>query len=114
MKPVSESTDRNPGLRSQADGWLADGVRPERGGSSGTVVRAFRKYSKILRIALIERMTYRGDFFLATILRFLPMLTTILLWHAVYAGVEAGPGEPAQLSGYNLHDMVAYLLLVHI
>ena len=31
-------------------------------------------------------MTYRGDFLLGTILRFLPMVTTILLWQAIYAG----------------------------
>ena len=32
-------------------------------------------------------MTYRADFLLGTLLRFLPMLTTILLWKAIYAGV---------------------------
>ena len=31
-----------------------------------------RKYRKICRVSLIERMTYRGDFFLGTVLRFLP------------------------------------------
>jgi len=54
-------------------------------------------------------MTYRGDFFLATILRFLPMVTTILLWHAIYKGAER-----EELSGYSLNNMIAYLLLVHI
>ena len=33
-----------------------------------------------------ERMTYRGDFLLGTLLRFLPMVTTILLWQAIYKG----------------------------
>jgi viologen exporter family transport system permease protein len=68
-----------------------------------------RKYANILRVSLIERMTYRGDFLLGTILRFLPMLTTILLWQAIYAG--SGQGE---LSGFRYHEMIAYLLLVHI
>jgi ABC-2 type transport system permease protein len=68
-----------------------------------------RKYSKILRVSLIERMTYRGDFFLSTILRFLPMVTTILLWQAIFAGADQD-----QLSGFSLREMVAYLLLVHI
>src|SRR5438445_9191573 len=81
---------------------------------TSTIFRGFRKYTKILRVSLIERMTYRGDFFLATILRFLPMVTTILLWHAVYKGAEAGEAQPVQLSGYSLHEMIAYLLLVHI
>lgn len=59
------------------------------------MLRAFRKYTKILRISLIERMTYRGDFFLSTILRFLPMVTTILLWHAVYKGAKGDDPKPA-------------------
>ena len=59
-------------------------------------------------------MTYRGDFFLATILRFLPMVTTILLWHAIYQGAEQSDGKPVRLAGYNLHEMIAYLLLVHL
>src|SRR5258708_608131 len=47
---------------------------------------ALRKYFNIFRASLIERLAYRGDFLLGTFLRFLPMLTTILLWEAVYAG----------------------------
>jgi len=62
---------------------------------------------------LIERLTYRADFFLATILRFLPMLTTILLWQAVFAGAKATTGQ-RKLSGFTFDEMVAYLLLVHI
>jgi ABC-2 type transport system permease protein len=68
-----------------------------------------RRYWNICRISLIERLTYRADFFVATLLRFLPMLTTILLWQAVYAG----SGEQ-ELSGFKFHEMIAYLLLVHI
>jgi ABC-2 type transport system permease protein len=68
-----------------------------------------RKYLKIFRISLTERLVYRADFFVATILRFLPMVTTILLWHAVYAG-----SKRAELGGFSLREMVAYLLLVHI
>lgn len=68
-----------------------------------------RKYWRIFRVSLIERLVYRADFLLGTFLRFLPMVTTILLWHAIYAG--SGKEE---LGGYNLKQMVAYLLLVHI
>jgi ABC-2 type transport system permease protein len=56
-------------------------------------------------------MTYRADFFLSTVLRFLPMLTTILLWHAIYVGA----GDHSSLSAqFSLHQMISYLLLVHI
>ncbi len=69
----------------------------------------FRKYAKVLRVALSERLVYRADFFINTFLRFLPMLTTILLWHAIYAGAEKD-----SLAGFSLPQMIAYLLLVHI
>jgi ABC-2 type transport system permease protein len=72
-------------------------------------VIALRKYWKILRASLVERMTYRADFFLSTVLRFLPMVTTILLWHAVYAG-----SGQEKIAGFDLNNMIAYLLLVHI
>jgi ABC-2 type transport system permease protein len=84
------------------------------GAQTSNLFWGFRKYTKILRVSLIERMTYRGDFFLSTILRFLPMVTTILLWHAVYKGAEADEAEPVRLAGYSLNEMIAYLLLVHI
>jgi ABC-2 type transport system permease protein len=68
-----------------------------------------RKYFRIFRISLVERMVYRLDFLLATVLRFLPMLTTILLWQAIYNGAGKRP-----LSGFTEREMIAYLLLVHI
>src|SRR5882724_3727390 len=72
--------------------------------------RSLRKYWNIFRAALVERMAYRGDFFLSTLLRFLPLLTTLLLWHAVYAGTD--PDHPP--AGFALQEMVAYLLMVQI
>jgi ABC-2 type transport system permease protein len=75
----------------------------------------FRKYFRIFRVSLIERLAYRGDFFLSTVLRFLPMVTTILLWGAIYAGAvkKTGESDPS-LAGYDYREMIAYLLLTHI
>ena len=70
---------------------------------------ALPKYLKIYRVSLTERLVYRADFFLGTILRFLPTVTTILLWEAIYAG-----SEKDELGGFRRHEMIAYLLLVHI
>ncbi len=90
---------------------------PDYTGASGvpprTLAGKMRKYSKILRVSLQERFTYRADFLLGTFLRFLPMLTTILLWQAIYAG-SARTGGKAQLSGFTYEEMIAYLLLVNI
>jgi ABC-2 type transport system permease protein len=85
----------------------------ERKGLAGLLERArrtVRKYFNIFRVSLIERMAYRGDFLLGTFLRFFPLITTILLWHAIYAG----SGRDDLAGGYTLRQMVSYLLLIHI
>jgi ABC-2 type transport system permease protein len=70
---------------------------------------AFFKYWKILRISLVERLVYRADFFVSTIFRFLPLVTSFLLWEAVYDGT----GQE-DISGFSRRQMIAYLLLVQI
>ena len=77
------------------------------------------KYLAIFRVSLSERMTYRGDFLLGTILRFLPMVTTILLWKAIYQGADEVAGSTkAALGGasitFTYKEMIAYLLLTQI
>ncbi|HJT79222.1 MAG TPA: ABC-2 family transporter protein [Gemmataceae bacterium] len=74
-----------------------------------------RKYLNIFRVSLVERMTYRGDFFLSTCLRFLPMVTTILLWTAIFQGAAQEQSiDSKPISGFYYREMIAYLLLVHI
>ncbi len=63
----------------------------------------------ILRICLEEKLIYRGDFALGTLMRFLPFITQVFLWNAVFAA----SGE-SNISGYSYHEMVAYLLLTNI
>lgn len=65
----------------------------------------------IFRVALEERLAYRGDFALGTLMRFLPIVTQIFLWWAIFESVsQAGPGK-GTLVGYTFPDMVAYYLL---
>src|SRR5437588_958591 len=63
----------------------------------------------ILRIALSERLVYRGDFALGTLMRFLPIVTQIFLWFAVF---QARGGMA--LAGYKYEDFVAYYLLTMV
>jgi ABC-2 type transport system permease protein len=60
----------------------------------------------ILRICLEERLVYRGDFMLGTLMRFLPIVTQIFLWTAVFASV----GD-STIAGYTSNEMIAYFLL---
>lgn len=70
----------------------------------------------ILRICLEERLVYRGDFWLGTLMRFLPIITQIFLWSAVFAGMKAATGDTGsqQIAGWGYHDFVAYYLLTMI
>ena len=68
----------------------------------------------ILRIALEERLVYRGDFALGTLMRFLPIITQIFLWRAIFESIGAnGPvgASEASIRDYTYRDFVAYYLL---
>lgn len=73
------------------------------------VAGALGKYGKILRISLVERLVYRADFLVSTFIRFLPLVTSFLLWEAVYA--SSGRDE---IAGFTRDNTLAYLLLVQI
>jgi ABC-2 type transport system permease protein len=69
----------------------------------------------ILRTSLEERLVYRGDFALGTLMRFLPIITQIFLWYAVFDSIGAVDGEKAtQIGGFGFREMVAYFLLTMI
>ena len=63
----------------------------------------------ILRTAMEERLIYRGDFAFATLVRFLPIVTQIFLWGAIFSGDSS-----KELQHYRYADMVAYFLLVMV
>ncbi|MBX3423586.1 MAG: ABC-2 family transporter protein [Pirellulaceae bacterium] len=64
----------------------------------------------IFRIALEERLAYRGDFALGTLMRFLPIVTQVFLWWAIFESVSGGAAS-GRMVGYSFHDMIAYYLL---
>lgn len=70
-------------------------------------------YLCILRTTISERLLYRGDFAFATLMRFLPLVTQIFLWGAIYGGETARQGG-LRLNGYSYPDMVAYYLLTMV
>src|SRR5436853_7129091 len=89
MKPALSSSDALVAL-------------PRPGGS-------LKKYWKILRISLVERLVYRADFFVSAVFRFLPLVTSFLLWEAVFD--SSGRHD---IAGYTRESTIAYLLLVQI
>lgn len=88
-----------------------------------------RIWKMIFSTALSERLVYRGDFALGTLMRFLPIITQIFLWWAIFDSIDAagigerskqlvqenpGGGPTAEIGGYGFQDMVAYYLLTMI
>ena len=66
----------------------------------------------ILRTSIEERLVYRADFMFATAVRFLPIVTQIFLWGAIFAvGTSQSHSE---INGYTYRDMVAYYLLAMV
>jgi ABC-2 type transport system permease protein len=63
----------------------------------------------ILRVSLDERLVYRGDFALGTLMRFLPIVTQIFLWSAVFEAREQD-----ELAGYTYEQLVAYYLMTMV
>jgi ABC-2 type transport system permease protein len=68
----------------------------------------------IFRTALDERLMYRGDFALGTLMRFLPIVTQIFLWFAVFESIDATSNQSSRIGGFNFEEMVAYYLLTMI
>ncbi|MFN7875486.1 MAG: ABC transporter permease [Pirellula sp.] len=68
----------------------------------------------ILKTALAERMAYRGDFAIGTLMRFLPLITQIFLWWAIFQSIDSTGSGAGRINGYSFRDMVAYYLLTTI
>ena len=74
-------------------------------------VRTSRPYVwwTILRICVEERLVYRGDFALGTLMRFLPIVTQIFLWTAIFQAANS-----SSIAGYTRDNFIAYYLLTMI
>ena len=69
------------------------------------------------QISINERLVYRGDFMLGTLMRFLPTMTQIFFWWAIYDVISTQSADGSldgEIQGYRFGDMVAYNLMVII
>lgn len=76
---------------------------------ANSLVANLRVHWTILKTCLEERLVYRADFAFGTLVRFLPIVTQIFLWGAIFTSGGTDPGR--KLNGYTYRDMVAYYLL---
>jgi len=49
-----------------------------------SLIQRARIWWTFFQVAINERLVYRGDFMIGTLMRFLPTLTQIFLWWAIY------------------------------
>jgi ABC-2 type transport system permease protein len=78
-------------------------------GPLAEVATRLRIWWTMLAISLEERLAYRGDFILGTAMRFLPIVTQLFLWTAVFAATTR-----SDIAGYSRTDIVAYYLLTMV
>jgi ABC-2 type transport system permease protein len=79
------------------------------GTRGGSALRGLRTWWTMLVICIEERLVYRGDFALGTLMRFLPIVTQIFLWTAVFSATSR-----TDIAGYSRNDIVAYYLLTMV
>ena len=68
-----------------------------------------RVYKLILQTSMAERFAYRSDFALGTLFRFLPIITQIFLWGAIFGTMDTK--SDSTIAGYKYGEMVAYYLM---
>jgi ABC-2 type transport system permease protein len=73
----------------------------------------FHKYWIILSTRTQEDMAYRANYVFGAIFRFLPLVTLIFLWYAVYHSRKAGSGD-LTIAGMTFEDMITYNALMYI
>jgi len=71
------------------------------------------KYWVILSTRTQEDMAYRVNYVVGAIFRFLPLVTTLYLWMAVYKS-RGETGGGTEIAGWTLGNMVSYYAFVYI
>lgn len=74
--------------------------------STRLMIASLTTWWTVLRICVEERLVYRGDFALGTLMRFLPIVTQVFLWGAVF---ESQSHE--HVAGYSQSEIIVYYLL---
>lgn len=68
------------------------------------------KYGHVMAVGLQNTLVYRVNFFVRATFGLIPLLATILVWRAIYAGKGAG----SAIEGYSLAQMTTYYVIVSL
>lgn len=93
---------------------LGSSARVQRSPAAWSVrTPSWKKYWLVLATRAQEDMVYRANYLLGALFRFLPLVTTVYLWDAVFRSLSEQGKEPS-IAGYGYGDTVAYYLLVYV
>jgi ABC-2 type transport system permease protein len=67
-----------------------------------------RKYWHVINVGIQNTLVYRVNFLFRSVFGLIPLMATIYLWRAVFAGKEGAP----EVAGYTLAGMTSYYLVV--
>ncbi len=67
-----------------------------------------RKYWHVVNIGIQNTLVYRANFLFRSLVSLIPLMATIYLWRAIYAG----HGASSEVAGYSLSGMISYYLVV--
>src|SRR6195256_6032284 len=67
-----------------------------------------KKYLHVLNIGIQNTLVYRVNFLFRSLFGLIPLMATISLWRAIYAGKQS------DVAGYTLAQMISYYLMVTI
>lgn len=69
-----------------------------------------KKYLHVVNIGIQNTLVYRGNFLFRAVFGLIPLMATIYLWRAVYAGKSA----TESVGAYSLAQMISYYLIVTV
>ena len=67
-----------------------------------------QKYFHVFNIGIQNTLVYRVNFLFRSLFGLIPLMATISLWRAIYAGKQS------DVAGYTLAQMISYYLIVTI
>lgn len=69
-----------------------------------------KKYWHVINVGIQNALVYRVNFLFRSVFTLIPLMATIFLWKAIYAGRHS----QTEISGYSVSAMISYYLVVMI
>ena len=75
-----------------------------------SLVPRWRVHLKVVSVGISDALAYRGSFLLGIVTSLIPLVTSLLLWSAIY---KAG-GTGMVIAGFDINQMLSYYLVMNV